>query len=86
MKTSKQVCNKLSAQISLCYFFPFFLVMRDELMSQVIKRRSTPETKAGQYMCPECGQIFDTKKEVDSHLNMMHEPHLRTVHGNLHQD
>jgi uncharacterized C2H2 Zn-finger protein len=47
--------------------------MRDELMSQVIKRRSTPETKAGQYMCPECGQIFDTKKEVDRHLNMMHE-------------
>jgi len=55
-------------------------------MSQVIKRRSTPETKAGQYMCSECGQIFDTKKEVDSHLNMMHEPHLRSVHGNLHQD
>ena len=47
-------------------------------MSQVVKRRSTPETKAGQYMCPECGQIFDTKKEVDSHLNMMHEPHLRS--------
>jgi len=50
--------------------------MRDELISQVIKRRSTPETKAGQYMCPECGQIFNTKKEVDSHLNTVHEPHL----------
>lgn len=28
-------------------------------------------------MCPECGQIFETKKEVDSHIHMMHEPHLK---------
>jgi uncharacterized C2H2 Zn-finger protein len=33
-----------------------------------------PNTKAGQYMCPECGQIFDTKKEVDSHFQMIHNP------------
>jgi uncharacterized C2H2 Zn-finger protein len=55
-------------------------------MGQVIKRRSTAETKAGQFMCSECGQIFDTKKEVDSHLNMMHEPNLNTVRGKLRQD
>ena len=54
-------------------------------MGQVIKRRSNATTKAGQYMCPECGQIFGTKKEVDSHLPMMHEPQLRTIHGQLHQ-
>jgi len=42
-------------------------------MSQAIKRRSTPETKAGQYMCQDCGQIFETKKEIDCHLRMMHE-------------
>ena len=52
-------------------------------MSQATKRKSTAETRAGQYMCPECGQVFDTKKEVDSHLHMMHEPHLKAVHGNL---
>jgi len=71
-KTSKQVRKKLPAQISLC-FFRLFSVTRNESMTQVIKRRSTSQTKAGQYMCPECGQIFDSKKEVDSHLNMMHE-------------
>jgi hypothetical protein len=55
-------------------------------MGQVIRRRITPQAKAGQYMFSECGQIFDTKKEVDIHLDMMHEPDFRTVHGNLHQD
>jgi len=48
-------------------------------MNQVVKRKSTPQTRAGQYMCPECGKIFQTKKEVDSHLHMMHEAHLRTM-------
>lgn len=56
--------------------FPLLSKQESELMSQVIKRRSTPETKAGQYMCPECGQIFDSKREVDSHLDIRHEPHL----------
>ncbi len=42
-------------------------------MTQVIKRRSTPETKAGQYMCPECGQIFNNKKEVDRHIHLTHD-------------
>jgi len=43
-------------------------------MNQIIKRRSTPETRAGQYMCPDCGKIFDTKKEVDTHKHTMHDP------------
>jgi len=30
-------------------------------------------------MCAECGKIFETKTEVDTHLNMMHEAHLRTL-------
>jgi uncharacterized C2H2 Zn-finger protein len=42
-------------------------------MSQITKRKSTPQTKAGQYMCQECGEIFNTKKEVDRHLYVMHE-------------
>ncbi|MCW3995340.1 MAG: hypothetical protein NWE98_04220 [Candidatus Bathyarchaeota archaeon] len=55
-------------------------------MSQTVKkRRITPETRAGQYICPECGQTFDAKKEVDSHIHMMHESHLSAVHGNLHK-
>lgn len=45
-------------------------------MSQIIKRRSTPETRAGQYMCPDCGKIFDTKKEVDTHKQMIHDPDI----------
>ena len=55
-------------------------------MSQVIKRKSTPQTKAGQYMCSECGQIFDTKIEVDGHIRMLHEPYVSLVHGNLHRN
>ena len=46
-------------------------------MNQVTKRKITPQTKAGQYMCAECGQIFDTKKEVDAHISMTHETSLR---------
>jgi uncharacterized C2H2 Zn-finger protein len=48
-------------------------------MNQTIKRRSTPETKAGQYMCPECGKIFDGKKEVNNHIQKMHEPFIPTA-------
>jgi len=50
-------------------------------MSQIIKRKSTPKTKAGQYMCPECGEIFDTKKEVDRHLHIIHNPHQNSLSG-----
>jgi uncharacterized C2H2 Zn-finger protein len=48
-------------------------------MSQKVKRRSNPQTKAGQYMCAECGKIFDGKKEVNNHIQTMHEPFLRTA-------
>ena len=48
-------------------------------MNKVVKRKITPQTRAGQYMCAECGEIFETKKEVDSHLQMMHEAQLRTM-------
>jgi len=44
-----------------------------EYLSQIIKRKSKPGTKAGQYMCPECGQVFNTKKEVDTHIRKLHE-------------
>jgi uncharacterized C2H2 Zn-finger protein len=42
-------------------------------MSQMVKRKSNAQTKAGQYMCPECGEIFNAKKDVDRHLYIMHE-------------
>ena len=48
-------------------------------MNQMVKRKSTPQTRAGQYMCAECGQIFETKKEVDVHIQSMHEPFIRTT-------
>jgi uncharacterized C2H2 Zn-finger protein len=43
-------------------------------MSQM--RKITSQTKAGQYMCPECGKIFDNKKSVDSHVFKKHEPNM----------
>lgn len=52
-------------------------------MSQIVKRRSTPETRAGQYMCPECGKIFDTKPEVDVHIHKAHKPRIKSVLNNL---
>ena len=48
-------------------------------MSQVIKRKSTSKTRAGQYMCSECGKIFETKKEVDEHIRMKHDIYLSRV-------
>lgn len=51
--------------------------------ASIKRRRSTPETHAGQYMCPECGQVFETKKEVDNHIQTMHEPHIRMIYGGL---
>jgi uncharacterized C2H2 Zn-finger protein len=52
-------------------------------LSQIIKRRSTPETRAGQYMCPECGKIYDTKAEVDVHIHKAHKPRIKSVLNNL---
>jgi hypothetical protein len=57
--------------------------LRSETLTQIIKRKITPETKAGQYMCVECGRIFDTKKHVDNHLNIIHNPNRSTVHGKI---
>lgn len=51
--------------------------------NSVIKRRSTPETKAGQYMCPECGKIFDTGMEVSNHIKKFHKPKIKSVLNNL---
>jgi transcription elongation factor Elf1 len=51
------------------------LKCRSVKMSQIIKRKSTPNTRAGQYMCAECGKIFDTKKEWENHQRD-HNPHL----------
>jgi len=54
-------------------------------MSQVVKRRSTPKMKAGQYMCHECGEVFNDKKSVDRHIRMAHEPYERTIYGYSHE-
>ena len=75
-ETGTEECVTKSQHTVVYAAFFFSLTRRVELMSQVVKRKSTPETKAGQYMCPECGQIFNDKKSVDSHINMMHEPRL----------
>ncbi|MGZ4851336.1 MAG: hypothetical protein ACXV2C_08160 [Candidatus Bathyarchaeia archaeon] len=48
-------------------------------MGQTVICQSNSQTKAGQYMCAECGKIFDVKKEVNSHIQTMHEPFLRTA-------
>ena len=55
-------------------------------MSQALKRRrSTPQTRAGQYMCPECGKVFEAKKEVDEHINKKHGARLNTLYSRLHE-
>lgn len=52
-------------------------------MSQIIKRRSTPTTRVGQYMCAECGKIFNTKNEVDTHIRKRHKPRMRSLLNGL---
>jgi len=52
-------------------------------LSQVIKRRVKPGTRAGQYMCTECGEIFDTKKEVDSHRRRHRESNSAMLRNHL---
>jgi len=42
-------------------------------------RKINPGTKAGQYMCPECGKVFDDKKSVDSHIFCKHEPSMNNA-------
>lgn len=52
-------------------------------MGQVVKRRSLPVTRAGQYMCAECGNIFDTKKELDIHIHKTHKPRMKSLINGL---
>ena len=52
-------------------------------MSQIVKRRSTPNTRAGQYMCADCGKIFDTKTEVDVHIHKAHKPRMKSLLNGL---
>ncbi|MGA2681246.1 MAG: hypothetical protein ABSF44_05530 [Candidatus Bathyarchaeia archaeon] len=42
-------------------------------------RKITTKTRAGQYMCPECGKVFGDKKSVDSHIFRNHEPSMNDV-------
>jgi len=30
-------------------------------------------------MCPECGKVFDTKKEVDAHIRSKHKTKFEAV-------
>jgi len=61
------------------------LILNEEVekLSQIIKRKSTPSTRAGQYMCAECGKIFDTKKELENHQRNKHDPHLNARHAKI---
>ena len=43
------------------------------------------KTRAGQYMCAECGKIFDTKKELENHQRDEHDPHLNAKHSIIHR-
>jgi len=40
----------------------------------MVKRKSTPQTRAGQYMCKDCGKVFETKKEVEKHMRLCINP------------
>lgn len=39
----------------------------------------------GEFMCPECGKIFNAKDTAEKHLHSVHAEHLRTVHGEFHK-
>ena len=63
----------------------FFILNVVEKMSQIIKRKITPSTRVGQYMCAECGKIFDAKKELENHQRTEHDPHLNAGHSKIHR-
>lgn len=44
------------------------------------------QTQEGQYLCPECGKTFSSKEVAEKHLHQIHWEHLRTVHGEYHED
>ena len=81
-ENKEEVRHKPTAHTSLRHFF-LFLVHGGKTLSLAVKRKSTPQTRAGQYMCPECGKIFNTKKQVNKHLYENHEDHLRIDHGTV---
>jgi len=77
------VCKYLFHTHFLKHLFPIFSWRSKLNSSQIVKRRSTPETRAGQYMCAECGKIFDTKAEVDVHRFREHKSRIKSMHNNL---
>ncbi len=42
--------------------------------------------ESGEFMCPECGRIFNVKDAVDKHLHSVHAEHLRTMHGEFQKE
>jgi len=71
--------NGVTTHIDLC-IFPLVLgrceAMNLTNQAGIERRKVTGDTRAGQYMCPECGKIFDTKQEVDNHIRKKH--HLKS--------
>lgn len=66
------------------HLYPFPLNVEAKTLNKInivaIKRRkSTPQTRAEQYMCPECGKVSDTKKEVDAHIRSKHKTKFEKV-------
>jgi hypothetical protein len=66
------------------HLLPFFLNAEVKTLNQsniaaIRRRKSTPQTRAGQYMCPECGKVSDTKKEVDAHIRSKHQTKFERV-------
>jgi uncharacterized C2H2 Zn-finger protein len=42
------------------------------------------QQSGGQFLCPECGKSFESKKEANAHLNSVHLKHLHSVHPEYH--
>jgi len=39
-----------------------------------------------EFMCPECGKIFEVKETAENHLHSIHLKHLQSVHGQFHSE
>lgn len=81
------MCSTGVAHISLCHFTLFLNIevktLNQTNIAAINRRKSTPLTHAGQYMCPECGKVFETKKEVDAHIRMKHKTKFETVNDSF---
>lgn len=44
------------------------------------------QQESGEFMCPECGRIFNDKDAADKHLRSVHAEHLRIMHGEFQQE